>query len=157
MKIATAIFLVILIHELGHLAIARVLNVEVKKVCILMDYYFSIISFKIKETKYVLGWFPSGGYVEFAKDREKVWKQILILSSGVIANIAALIIFDKAQAATMVKSYIYSILNFERIQTGNSTGEWFILFSIIIIVLNLLPIGKTDGNKINKLTKKAWR
>lgn len=103
--ITTILFLLVLsilvfIHELGHFLFAKLFKVRVDEFA--LGFPPKIFSIKKGETTYVLNSLPLGGYVkihgenpedgEDKKDKRNFqniswWKQVLILSAGVLFNI----------------------------------------------------------------------
>lgn len=103
--LTTILFLIVLsilvfIHELGHFLFAKLFKVRVDEFAI--GFPPKIFSFKKGETTYALNALPLGGYVKIhgenpdeqddTKDSRNfqniaAWKQILILSGGVLFNI----------------------------------------------------------------------
>lgn len=95
-----SIFIVILIHELGHFFVAKWCGVKVLKFSI--GFGKAIWSYKSKSgTEYVLAWIPLGGYVkmlgenepvddpaeyEYAYQRKPLWKRMAIVAAGPFMN-----------------------------------------------------------------------
>lgn len=107
--------LLIILHEGGHFAAARLFKVRVEKFYLFFDFLFpfsnllnfSLFKFKWGDTEYGLGWFPMGGYVKIAgmmdesNDKEamaqapqpweyrsqKAWKRLIIILGGIIVNL----------------------------------------------------------------------
>lgn len=107
--------LLIILHEGGHFAAARLFKVRVEKFYLFFDFLFpfsevfkfSLFKFKWGDTEYGLGWFPMGGYVKIAgmmdesndKDAmakppqpweyrsQKPWKRLIIILGGIIVNL----------------------------------------------------------------------
>ncbi len=112
MNIITAIFsntlvaflllicIIVVIHELGHFLVGRLLGIGVEEFSV--GFGPKALSFKWGETVYRLNWFPLGGYVRFygadttakisEKDRErsilhaKLYKRMLVAVAGPFAN-----------------------------------------------------------------------
>ncbi len=97
--------LVIFLHELGHFLMARKNGVFVEKFAIGFDWPFALARWRSKDTEYVIGALPLGGYVKMlgqndmpseTEDPERlspdsfqaksVWQRTQIISAGVIAN-----------------------------------------------------------------------
>lgn len=105
MLITTIIFLIVLsvlvfVHELGHFLFSKLFKVRVDEFA--LGFPPRIFSFKKGETTYVLNALPLGGYVKIhgenpedtddKNDKRNFqniswWKQVLILSAGVLFNI----------------------------------------------------------------------
>ncbi|MCU0462789.1 MAG: RIP metalloprotease RseP [Bacteroidales bacterium] len=98
--------ILVIIHELGHFAFAKIFKTRVEKFYLFFDAWFALFKFKRGETEYGVGWLPLGGYVKIAgmidesMDREqmkqppqpwefrskKAWQRLLIMTGGVIFN-----------------------------------------------------------------------
>ncbi|MDR1274092.1 MAG: RIP metalloprotease RseP [Odoribacteraceae bacterium] len=99
--------LLVLVHELGHYAMARLFKVRVEKFYIFFNPWFSIFKFHRGDTEYGLGWLPLGGFVKISgmidesmdlasmKEPPKphefrskpAWQRLLIMIGGVMVNI----------------------------------------------------------------------
>ena len=98
--------ILILLHEMGHFAFAKLFKTRVEKFYLFFNPWFSLLKFKHKETTYGLGWLPLGGYVKISgmidesmdKDQMKkpaqpwefrskpTWQRLLIMLGGVLVN-----------------------------------------------------------------------
>jgi len=106
--------ILVLLHEFGHFAFARLFNTRVEKFYIFFDAWFSVFKFKKGDTEYGMGWLPLGGYVKISgmidesMDKEQMkqppkpyefrskpaWQRLLIMTGGVLVNfILALVIY----------------------------------------------------------------
>ncbi len=106
--------ILVLLHEFGHFAFARLFNTRVEKFYIFFDAWFSVFKFKRGDTEYGMGWLPLGGYVKISgmidesMDKEQMkqppkpyefrskpaWQRLLIMTGGVLVNfILALVIY----------------------------------------------------------------
>jgi regulator of sigma E protease len=106
--------ILVLIHELGHFAFAKLFKTRVEKFYLFFDPWFSLFKRKRGETEYGIGWVPLGGYVKISGmideslDREQMkqppqpWEfrsktsgqRLLIMTGGVLFNfIFALLIY----------------------------------------------------------------
>jgi regulator of sigma E protease len=94
--------LLVLIHELGHFAAAKLLDVKVLRFSI--GYGRPLLRIKAKETEYTLGVFPLGGYVRIlgvegpddaadprdlgrSFERRPLWQRLVIVFAGPAANL----------------------------------------------------------------------
>lgn len=100
--------ILIVLHELGHFAPAKWFKTRVEKFYLFFDAppFNSLISRKIGETEYGIGWLPLGGYVKISgmidesMDKEqmkgpaqpwefrakKAWQRLIIMIGGVTVN-----------------------------------------------------------------------
>jgi len=106
--------ILVILHELGHFAFAKLFKTRVEKFYLFFDPWFSIFKFKRGYTQYGMGWLPLGGYVKISGmideslDKEqlkkppqpyefrskKAYQRLLIMLGGVSVNfITALIIY----------------------------------------------------------------
>ena len=106
--------ILVVIHELGHFAMAKLFKTRVEKFYLFFDPWFSLFKYKKGETEYGIGWLPLGGYVKISgmidesMDKEQMkqppqphefrskpsWQRLLIMTGGVIFNfISAMLIY----------------------------------------------------------------
>ena len=137
--------ILVLIHELGHFAMAKLFKVRVEKFYLFFDPWFSLFKFKRGETEYGVGWLPLGGYckisgmIDESMDTEQMkqppqpyefrsksaGQRLLIMVAGVIFNfILALVIYTGVLYAwgetyLPTKNVLYGI---ETDATGHSIG-----------------------------------
>jgi len=98
--------ILVMLHELGHFAAAKIFKVRVEKFFIFFNPWFSLFRFKKGETEYGMGWLPLGGYVKIAgmidesMDLEQMkepakpyefrskpaWQRLFIMIGGVFVN-----------------------------------------------------------------------
>ncbi|MCS6822998.1 MAG: RIP metalloprotease RseP [Cytophagaceae bacterium] len=106
--------ILIVLHEFGHYAAARIFKTRVEKFYLFFDFLFpfpnmlNFALFKKKkgDTEYGIGWFPLGGYVKIAgmadesMDKEQLkqppqpweyrskpaWQRLIIIMGGIIVN-----------------------------------------------------------------------
>jgi len=110
-----SISILVVLHEFGHFAFAKLFKTRVEKFYLFFNPWFSIFKFKKGETEYGMGWIPLGGYVKISgmidesMDKEqmkqpaqphefrakKSWQRLLIMLGGVMVNfITALVIYS---------------------------------------------------------------
>jgi regulator of sigma E protease len=110
-----SISILVILHEFGHFAFAKLFKTRVEKFYLFFNPWFSLFKFKKGETEYGLGWLPLGGYVKISgmidesMDKEqmkqppqpfefrskKTWERLLIMLGGVLVNfITALVIYS---------------------------------------------------------------
>lgn len=149
MGIVLGLFIVIAIHECGHLIIARILKVEVQKVYIFFNPYFTVLKIKIKKTEFGLGWVPMGGYVNFKDNEVAVLKRIAIYSGGVLFNFILGFSLIGLKAFSMFWDYGNCILSGKVIAISNYNYFELVGFlSLLVGVINMIPFGVFDGKKI---------
>jgi len=98
--------ILVIIHEMGHFAMAKLFKTRVEKFYLFFDPWFALFKFKKGETEYGVGWLPLGGYVKISgmidesMDKEQMklppqpyefrsktsWQRLLIMTGGVVFN-----------------------------------------------------------------------
>ncbi len=98
--------ILVVLHELGHFAFAKLFKTRVEKFYMFFNPWFSLFKFKHKDTEYGIGWLPLGGYVKISGmideslDTEQLksepqpyefrakpsWQRLLIMVGGVLVN-----------------------------------------------------------------------
>ena len=58
--------LLIILHEFGHFAFAKLFKTRVEKFYLFFDPWFSLFKYKKGDTEYGIGWLPLGGYVKIS-------------------------------------------------------------------------------------------
>lgn len=114
LQFVTSLSILVIIHEFGHFAMAKLFKTRVEKFYLFFDPWFSLFKYKKGETEYGIGWLPLGGYVKISgmidesMDKEQMkqppqpyefrskttWQRLLIMTGGVFFNfISAMLIF----------------------------------------------------------------
>jgi regulator of sigma E protease len=110
-----SISILVVLHEVGHFAFAKIFKTRVEKFYLFFNPWFSLFKIKRGETECGIGWLPLGGYVKISgmidesMDKEqmkqppqphefrskKTWQRLLIMLGGVMVNfITALVIYS---------------------------------------------------------------
>jgi len=99
---ALALGLLIVVHELGHYAVARLCGVKVLRFSVGFGRPLLLKRLGMDGTEWVIAAFPLGGYVKMLDEREgpvaphelarafnrqSVWKRILVVAAGPLANL----------------------------------------------------------------------
>lgn len=113
-QLILSLSILVVIHELGHFAFAKLFKTRVEKFYLFFDPWFSLFKYKKGDTEYGIGWLPLGGYVKISgmidesMDKEAMkqppqpyefrskptWQRLLIMIGGVVVNfLAAMLIF----------------------------------------------------------------
>ena len=128
LQVILALSILILIHELGHFAFAKMFKIRVEKFYLFFDAGFSLFKFKPKnsDTEYGIGWLPLGGYckisgmIDESMDTESLkkepqpwefrskpaWQRLLVMAGGVLFNFIFAIILYICIMAGWGESYI---------------------------------------------------
>ncbi|RLD74560.1 MAG: RIP metalloprotease RseP, partial [Bacteroidetes bacterium] len=107
LQLLLSLSILVIVHEFGHFAAAKIFNTRVEKFYLFFNPWFSIFKFNYKGTEYGLGWLPLGGYVKISgmidesMDKEAMklppqpwefrskpaWQRLIIMLGGVIMNV----------------------------------------------------------------------
>ncbi len=121
-----SISILVLLHELGHFAVARLFNTRVEKFYLFFNPWFTLFKVKKGDTEYGLGWLPLGGYVKIAgmidesMDTEAMkapvkpdefrakpaWQRLLIIIAGVVVNLLLAIVIYIGMLLYWGESYL---------------------------------------------------
>jgi len=114
LQFVLSLSILVIIHELGHFALAKLFKTRVEKFYLFFDPWFALFKFKKGETEYGIGWLPLGGYVKISgmidesMDKEQMklppqpyefrsktsFQRLLIMTGGVVFNfILAMLIY----------------------------------------------------------------
>jgi len=105
-QLILSLSILVILHEFGHFAFARLFKTRVEKFYLFFDPWFSLFKVKKGETEYGVGWLPLGGYVKISgmidesMDKEamaqepqpwefrskKAYQRLLIMIGGVLMN-----------------------------------------------------------------------
>lgn len=116
----------VILHEFGHYAAAKIFKVRVEKFYLFMDAGFSVIKKKIGETEWGIGWLPIGGYVKLSgmidesMDTEQMklpaqpwefrskpaWQRLIIMMGGIIVNVLLAILIYTLLFSTVGQKYV---------------------------------------------------
>lgn len=117
LQLILSISLLVVLHEGGHFAFARLFGIRVEKFYLFFDWKFSLFKFKPKnsDTEFGIGWIPLGGYCKIAGmvdesfDTEQLqqpmqdwefrakpaWQRLFVMIGGVLMNfLTALFIYS---------------------------------------------------------------
>jgi len=141
-QLILSLSILVILHEFGHFAFARLFKTRVEKFYLFFDPWFSLFKVKKGDTEYGVGWLPLGGYVKISgmidesMDKEamsqepqpwefrskKAYQRLLIMIGGVLMNfILAFIIY-----IAILYAYGTEYLPTESAKYGimvNETGE----------------------------------
>ncbi len=162
--------ILVLLHEAGHFAFARLFKTRVEKFYLFFDPWFSLFKFKKGDTEYGIGWLPLGGYVKISgmidesMDKEAMkqppqpwefrskpaWQRLLIMIGGVLVNfllamfIYAMILFAWGKEYLPVKNVTYGFqYNEVAKKAGFQNGD------------KILTIDNQEVEKISDISKKV--
>ena len=105
-QLILSLSILVILHEFGHYAFARLFKTRVEKFYLFFDPWFSLFKTKRGDTEYGVGWLPLGGYVKISgmidesMDKEamklppqpwefrskKAYQRLLIMVGGVLMN-----------------------------------------------------------------------
>ena len=118
-----------LIHELGHLAAARVCRVPATELG--MGWGRKLFGFRLGGVEYKLHALPIGAYVRIDMaelQRRPLSQQVTVLLAGIMVNLAAALL---------------------------TQGTWFGLLNYFLAATNLLPLYQQDGWKCGMVMLRA--
>ncbi|MEA1898734.1 MAG: RIP metalloprotease RseP [Bacteroidota bacterium] len=143
--------IIVILHELGHFAFAKLFHTRVEKFYLFFNPWFSIFKIKKGETEYGLGWLPLGGYVKISgmidesMDKEQLkqdpqpyefrakpsWQRLLIMIGGVLVNFILAIVIYVATLFVWGEEYLPTenvkygiIVDSLGMQIGLQTGDY---------------------------------
>lgn len=126
LQLILSLSILVVIHEFGHFAAAKIFRTKVEKFYLFFNPWFSLFKFKWGETEYGIGWLPLGGYVKIAgmidesMDKEQMakapqpwefrskpaWQRLIIMLGGVIMNVVLAIAIYTVMMATYGEEYL---------------------------------------------------
>jgi len=126
LQLLLSLSILVIIHEFGHFAAAKIFKTKVEKFYLFFNPWFSIFKFKYKETEYGMGWLPLGGYVKIAgmidesMDKEQMkkppqpwefrskpaWQRLIIMLGGVTMNVVLAIVIYIGLLAYFGEEYL---------------------------------------------------
>ena len=65
-QLLLSLSILVIVHEFGHFAAAKIFKTRVEKFYLFFDPWFSLFKVKKGETEYGVGWLPLGGYVKIS-------------------------------------------------------------------------------------------
>ena len=106
-QLLLSLSILVIFHEFGHFAAAKLFKTRVEKFYLFFDPWFSVFKFKKGDTEYGMGWLPLGGYVKISgmidesMDKQQMkqppqpwefrskpaWQRLIIMLGGVTVNI----------------------------------------------------------------------
>lgn len=112
LQLILSLSILVVVHEFGHFAAAKIFNARVEKFYLFFNPWFSIFKFNFKGTEYGMGWLPLGGYVKISgmidesMDKEAMkkppqpwefrskpaYQRLIIMLGGVIMNVVLAIL-----------------------------------------------------------------
>ncbi len=161
--------ILVLLHEAGHFAFAKLFKTRVEKFYLFFDPWFSLFKFKKGDTEYGIGWLPLGGYVKISgmidesMDKEAMklpaqpwefrskpaWQRLLIMTGGVIVNfllamfIYAMILFAWGSEYLPAKNAKFGLqFNEIALKAGFQNGD------------KILKIDNVDVENVNDIPKR---
>lgn len=126
LQLLLSLSILVIIHEFGHFAAAKIFKTKVEKFYLFFNPWFSLFKFKKGETEYGIGWLPLGGYVKIAgmidesMDKEQMshepqpwefrskpaWQRLIIMLGGVIMNVVLAMLIYIVMMAALGEKYL---------------------------------------------------
>lgn len=128
-----SVFLIMIIHELGHGLVASFLKVKTEDI---------LIS-------------PIGGLARFAYLPKTPWKEILIALGGPVVNLlVAGILFGIAHSMDEQAGFFHP--RFWRLEGEPDFLRYLFQINLVILLLNVLPIYPLDGGRVLRALLSIW-
>ncbi len=125
-QLILSLSVLVIIHEFGHFAAAKIFKTKVEKFYLFFNPGFSLFKFKYGDTEYGVGWLPLGGYVKIAgmidesMDKEQLakdpepwefrskpaWQRLIIMLGGVFMNVVLAALIYIVMMATYGEQYL---------------------------------------------------
>ncbi len=126
LQLLLSLSILVIIHEFGHFAAAKIFKTKVEKFYLFFNPWFSVFKFKFRGTEYGMGWVPLGGYVKIAgmidesMDKEQMkkppqpwefrskpaWQRLIIMLGGVTMNVVLAIVIYIGLLAYFGEEYL---------------------------------------------------
>ena len=126
LQLLLSLSILVVVHEFGHFAAAKIFKTRVEKFYLFFDPWFSLFKFTYKGTEYGMGWLPLGGYVKISgmidesMDKEQMalppqpwefrskpaWQRLIIMLGGVTMNVVLAIVIYIAMLANYGDEYL---------------------------------------------------
>lgn len=165
LQLLLSLSILVIIHEFGHFAAAKIFKTKVEKFYLFFDPWFSLFKFKKGDTEYGIGWLPLGGYVKIAgmidesMDKEQLkqepqpwefrskpaWQRLIIMLGGVIMNVVLAIVIYIVMMAALGEQYLPTSSVKYGIQVDSLGQE--------MGLRNGDKILSVDGNKVDNFMK----
>ncbi len=126
LQLLLSLSILVVVHEFGHFAAAKIFKTRVEKFYLFFDPWFSLFKFNYKGTEYGMGWLPLGGYVKISgmidesMDKEQMkqppkpwefrskpaWQRLIIMLGGVTMNVVLAVVIYIAMLASYGDEYL---------------------------------------------------
>lgn len=126
LQLILSLSVLVIVHEFGHFAAAKIFNTKVEKFYLFFNPGFSLFKFKYGDTEYGMGWLPLGGYVKIAgmidesMDKEQMakdpepwefrskpaYQRLIIMLGGVIMNVVLAMLIYIVMMASYGEEYL---------------------------------------------------
>lgn len=131
--IVLSVFLLLVLHELGHGLTASKLHVRTEDI---------LLS-------------PVGGVARFQKLPEKPWKEILISLGGPAVNLVIGILLFVVIKSTDPDAFLFHP-RFWRLEGAPGFLRYLFQINLVILVLNILPAYPLDGGRVFRALMTRW-
>lgn len=158
-QLLLSLSILIVLHEGGHFAAAKLFHTKVEKFFLFFDVKFALFKKKIGDTVYGIGWLPLGGYVKIAgmidesMDTDQMekspepwefrskpaWQRLIIMLAGVVVNLILGFVIFMMILFVWGRDYIPQ----ENMPKGFAVSE------------HMKDLGFQDGDKIPEINGKS--
>ncbi|MDP2723875.1 MAG: RIP metalloprotease RseP [Bacteroidales bacterium] len=126
LQLLLSLSILVVVHEFGHFAAAKIFKTRVEKFYLFFDPWFSLFKFTYKGTEYGMGWLPLGGYVKISgmidesMDKEQMklppqpwefrskpaWQRLIVMLGGVTMNVVLAVVIYIVLLASFGDEYL---------------------------------------------------
>jgi len=132
--VTIALFVLVLLHELGHSVAAQWFGIRVKDIILL----------------------PIGGVARFEKMPEKPWQELIVAIAGPAVNVLLFILLLPVAAAIALLQHamLPGTLSVDSITQPGALGLTMFLLSanVMLVLFNMLPVFPLDGGRVFRAT-----
>lgn len=139
------LFVLILVHEIGHLIAARLMKVRVEEFGIGLPPRMLTLGER-KGVKYTLNWLPIGGFVKLAGEEDptvpgslagkKPWQRVIVLISGALMNLLLALLLFTGLAMYGHSEVVSRQVGIYRVEPGSPAALAGIQPGDIIVAIN---------------------
>lgn len=147
-----SIIIVIAVHEIGHIFFGKLFGFEIESINVFLYKERPLVSMRVFGIKLNIGWMFWGGATNFFNRDAELWKWLLVLSGGIIFNLAFGFIVLSGHYFEFIETYLFCLFNGVEYQSTEFGFMDFTAFlSIMLATINALPFGQLDGAKIKQI------
>jgi membrane-associated protease RseP (regulator of RpoE activity) len=147
-----SIIIVITIHEIGHIFFGKLFGFQIESINVFLYKQKPLVSMRVFGIKINIGWMFWGGATNFYNRDAELWKWLLVLSGGILFNLTFGFIILWGHYFEFVETYLFCLFNgFEYQSTEFGFWDFTAFLSLMLAVINALPVGQLDGAKMKQI------